>query len=80
MPLRINDNPQRSKEDRQNVEFLYIITVMSGVVTLNADVSQIVWFDKDNLPAEEAFASDHREAILRYFVYVEKPFPLPILG
>jgi len=29
---------------------------MSGVATMNAEVSQIVWFDKDNLPEEEAFA------------------------
>ena len=78
--FRINDHPHRSKEDRQNVEFLYIVTVMSGVATINAEVSQIVWFDKDNLPEEEAFAFDHRESILRYFSYVEKPFPLPILG
>ena len=53
---------------------------MSGVATMNAEVSQIVWFDKDQLPEEEAFAFDHRESILRYFAYLEKPFPLPILG
>jgi ADP-ribose pyrophosphatase YjhB (NUDIX family) len=78
--FRINDSPKRPKEDRQNVEFLYIVNVISGGATLNAEVSQIVWFEKDKLPEEEAFAFDHRESILRYFAYVENPFPLPILG
>jgi 8-oxo-dGTP diphosphatase len=77
--FRINDSPNRPKEDRQNVDFLYLVNVVGGTKTENAEVSAIVWVAKDNLPADEEFAFDHRESILQYFAYLEKNFALPIL-
>lgn len=76
----INDNPKRPKEDRQNVDFIYIVNVVRGVSTLNQEVSNILWFKKDNLPKEQEFAFDHRDSILKYFQYLEKKFLLPIIG
>lgn len=78
--FRINDNPNRPKEDRQNVDFLYIVNVVSGKATDNEEVSRIFWVSKENLPKEEEFAFDHRESILKYFEYLEKTFSLPIIG
>ena len=78
--FRINDNPNRPKEDRQNVDFLYIVKVTGGAKRDNEEVSEIVWFAKDALPEEDAFAFDHRESILKYFDYLETQFQLPILG
>lgn len=75
----INDNPNRPKEDRQNVDFIYIVNIVGGKPTTNIEVSDISWFDKNNLPVEDDFAFDHRNIILKYFNYLEKEFPLPIV-
>lgn len=78
--FRINDSAKRPKEDRQNVDFVYVVTVKPDSFVENKEVTEIAWFTKDTLPTEEEFAFDHREAILWYFEYLEKKFPLPILG
>jgi ADP-ribose pyrophosphatase YjhB (NUDIX family) len=78
--FQINDSPKRPKEDRQNIDFIFIAKVIGGEMALNSEVSNIYWFAKDNLPQEEDFAFDHRSIILHYFEYLEKPFPLPIIG
>lgn len=76
----INDNPNRPKEDRQNVDFLYVVRIIGGEKRDNSEVAEILWFDKDTLPEEGTFAFDHRETILKYFAYGEESFPLPIIG
>ncbi len=78
--FRVNDNPKRPKEDRQNVDFLYIVKITSGKPMLNKEVSEVGWFDETSLPSEEEFAFDHRDSILRYFDHLEQPISLPILG
>ncbi len=78
--FQVNDSPRRPKEDRQNVDFLFVVKIIGGEKTLNDEVSDIGWFDKENLPEDEDFAFDHRAIILRYFDYLGKPFTLPIIG
>jgi len=78
--FKINDNPNRPKEDRQNVDFLFIVKIIGGAMKLNKEVDEIKWFSKENLPEEDEFAFDHRKTILKYFEYLEKPFLLPIIG
>lgn len=77
--FRINDNPNRPKEDRQNVDVLYAVKITGGKPTLNEEVSEIRWFSKNAIPGEEEFAFDHRETILLYFQYLDKAFALPLL-
>jgi hypothetical protein len=36
----VNDNPNRPKEDRQNVDFIYLVRVVGGASTLNSEVSE----------------------------------------
>jgi 8-oxo-dGTP diphosphatase len=76
----INDSPNRPKEDRQNVDFIFIAKIISGGMTLNNEVSDIHWFTMNSLPKEEEFAFDHRAIILHYFEYLKKPFPLPLVS
>lgn len=76
--FRINDNPNRPKEDRQNVDIIFIIREFEGAFKDNSEVSEIKWFTKDALPNEEDFAFDHRESILKSFEYIEKQFTLPL--
>jgi 8-oxo-dGTP diphosphatase len=78
--FQINDSPKRPKEDRQNVDFVFIASIIGGEITLNSEVTDIRWFAKDNLPKEEDFAFDHRAIILHYFEYLKQPFGLPIIG
>lgn len=78
--FRINDNPNRPHEDRQNVDVIYIVKAKSNDVKTDHESTEIGWFSKENLPSEEEFAFDHRDSILKYFEYLEKPFELPIIG
>lgn len=57
--LKINDNPDRPHEDRQNVAFVY--TCMAGDKMSEGDweSDEQKWFDLDNLPKEEEVAFDH---------------------
>jgi 8-oxo-dGTP diphosphatase len=74
----INDNPRRPKEDRQNVDFIYLAEIESGNEKLNKEVSEIKWFEEDNLPQDEEFAFDHREIIKFFFEHQKSPLHLPL--
>lgn len=78
--FRVNDNPNRPKEDRQNVDFIFVAEVSEGELKKNAEVSAFKWIDEKTLPPDEDFAFDHRESILKYFKYLKEPFQLPIIG
>ena len=65
--FKINDNPNRPKEDRQNVDFLYAVKIIGGKEKTSTETSTVQWFSKENLPSEEEFAFDHRGIILDYF-------------
>ncbi len=78
--FHVNDNPGRPKEDRQNVDFVYLVKVSGGSFQENEETTSAKWFDKENLPSDEEFAFDHRTTILKFFEYREKPFQLPLVG
>jgi ADP-ribose pyrophosphatase YjhB (NUDIX family) len=80
MLFQINDSPERPKEDRQNVDFVFIVKITGGEMTLNTEVTNIQWLSKENLPKEDEFAFDHKAVILRYFEFLLNSFPLPIIG
>ncbi len=78
--FRINDNPKRRKEDRQNIDFIYVVSVVGGKFKPDIETSEIGWFSEEKIPIEEEFAFDHRDSILKYFQYLKEPFQLPIIG
>lgn len=78
--FRINDNPNRPKEDRQNVDIIFIANAVKQIKTSDEEVSKLQWFDLDKLPAKEEIAFDHGDAIELYKKYLKENFPLPILG
>lgn len=61
--FKIVDNPNRRNEDRQNVCFIYIISVTGDPKPQQSEVSEVKWVDLDRLPKEEDFAFDHLEII-----------------
>lgn len=78
--FRINTSPTRPKEDRQNVDFIYIVKLLGGESATNSEVTNIQWVGKDELPQDTEFAFDHRDSIIKYFEYLEQKFPLPIIS
>ena len=64
--IRIVDTPNRPKEDRQNVDFVYLVEVGEKVGDGDNESSEVSWFDLNNLPPAGEFAFDHYEDIEYY--------------
>ena len=75
--FRINDNPNRPKEDRQNVDIIFIANAVKQIKTSDEEVSELQWFDLNKLP-EIAF--DHGDSLELYKKYLKEEFSIPILG
>ncbi|HEY5695625.1 MAG TPA: NUDIX hydrolase [Candidatus Saccharimonadales bacterium] len=80
--LRINDNPNRPHEDRQNIDFIYIADAVAEVGEKDWESDAVQWFSLDNLPARDKIAFDHLDSIMLYKKYLAEPnaFSLPLLG
>ena len=64
--IRINSAPERPKEDRQNVDVIYAAKGVKQTGEHDNEVSEVKWFKKDQLPAEEEFAFDHYDNVQLY--------------
>lgn len=78
--FRINDNPQRGSEDRQNVDFVFLVKLLDKVDNHDREVSEVKWFGLDDLPEKEKIAFDHYENIEFYLKYKQEKFDLPIFN
>ena len=78
--FQIDDSPKRSKEDRQNVDFLFIADAVSRTPTDNEEIKELKWFPIDNLPSEKEMAFDFGEYLETYKKYLNEEFMLPIIG
>lgn len=78
--LRINDNPVRPHEDRQNVDFIYLGVAGEKTGEKDWESSEVRWFSLDDLPPANKIAFDHASNIELYKKYLEKLFTLPVLG
>lgn len=78
--LCINDNPNRPKEDRQNIDFVYVARVVSQKIVRDEEVRELRWFNLDNLPHEDQIAFDHSLALKLYKKHLTAPLQLPIFG
>lgn len=76
--FRINDT-KRSKEDRQNVDFIFL-AVANGKLKKDIETARFKWIDEETLPSDDEFAFDHRDSILKYFQHLKEPLQLPIIG
>ena len=77
--FKINTNPNRSKEDRQNVALEFIVKPVKKVGEPDQESSKVEWIPIDKLLPFEEFAFDHGETIKQYLDFLNKPFPLPII-
>jgi 8-oxo-dGTP diphosphatase len=78
--FRVNSDPHRRGEDRQNVSFVYLVKVGDQTAKPDWEVQSVSWFDLNELPPPEKIAFDHRETINLYLKYLKSPFPLPLLS
>jgi 8-oxo-dGTP diphosphatase len=78
--LRINDNPNRPHEDRQNIDFIYIADAVEETGEKDWESDEVRWFPLDNLPPSDEIAFDHEDSIRLYQRYLNENFPLPYLG
>ena len=78
--LTIRDNPDRPKEDRQNVSFVFFCTAGEKTGESDWESTERRWFDFDQLPPEKEFAFDHYQNVELYQRYLKEKFSLPALG
>jgi 8-oxo-dGTP diphosphatase len=78
--LRINDNPNRPHEDRQNIDFIYIADAVKQAGQKDDESVEVRWFPLEQLPPAEQIAFDHLDSIELYKSYLHSNFPLPVLG
>jgi 8-oxo-dGTP diphosphatase len=76
--LRVNDNPDRPHEDRQNVDFIYIADAVEKTGEADWESADVRWFSLDELPASEEIAFDHEDSINLYKKYLKEAFSLPV--
>lgn len=78
--FRINDNPNRPKEDRQNVDMIFTAKAVVQTGKHDEEVTELKWFPLDALPSAEQIAFDHGEDLELYRSYLSTSRPLPLLG
>lgn len=78
--FRINDNPNRPKEDRQNVDIIFLVHFVKLTPKQDEEITQLKWFPLNSLPPMEEIAFDHGENIILYKEFLKKNHPLPLLG
>ena len=78
--LKVNDNPNRPHEDRQNIDFIYIADAVEKTGEADWESEKVEWFSLDALPASKEIAFDHEDSIILYKKYLQNQFPLPVVG
>jgi len=64
--LRINSNPNRPHEDRQNVAFDFVIEPLAKIGEPDAESSSVAWIPLDELPPLETLSFDHGDTVRDY--------------
>ena len=77
--FRVNTNPHRPNEDRQNVAFDFLLRPIKEAGSRDSENSKVEWMPIDKLLSFDQYAFDHGEFIKKYLEYRKNPFPLPLL-
>lgn len=76
--FRINSNPNRPKEDRQNVAIDFLVKPLKKTGDPDHESSKVEWIPIDKLLPLEELAFDHGETIALYLEYRKVHFAIPI--
>jgi 8-oxo-dGTP diphosphatase len=77
--LRINSNPNRPHEDRQNVAFDFVIEPLAKAGEPDAESAAVAWIPIDQLPPLETLSFDHGDTVRAYLACRRQLPPAPIL-
>ena len=77
--LVIRTNPDRPKEDRQNVSLVYFAEGIEKTGESDWEVDEVRWFPLTKLPPAKEMAFDHLDDIKLYKKYLGDSFSLPVL-
>lgn len=77
--FRINTNPNRPHEDRQNISIEFLVKPIKKTGEPDKESSKVEWIPIDKLIPLSDFAFDHGESIGLYLTYRKTPFPLPVV-
>ncbi len=77
--FRINTNPYRPQEDRQNIALEFIINPLSDIGTRDVENSKVEWVPFEKLLPLNEFAFDHGETIKLYLKHRKNKFSLPLV-
>ena len=78
--LRINYNPNRPAEDRQNIDIIFIADAVKSSGTSDEEVSRLEWFDLSALPSPHEVAFDHFDALVMCNSFLAGKIQIPVLG
>lgn len=76
--IHIKDNPDRAKEDRQNIEFVYAAELVGEIGESDEEVTELRWIPLNNISVEVAF--DHQNDIRIYNDYIAGKIHIPVMG
>lgn len=76
--FRINTDPMRPHEDRQNIAIEFIIRPVKKESQPDKEASIVEWVPIEKLPPLEEFAFDHGQTVDLYLKYRENKYPLPL--
>jgi 8-oxo-dGTP diphosphatase len=77
--FRINTNPNRPKEDRQNISLDYLVRPTKKVGEGDHESSRVEFITFEALPSLGELAFDHGETIALYIKYRKELFTLPLV-
>lgn len=64
--LRINSNPHRPRENRQNIAFDFVVEPLAQTGRPDAESSAIAWVPIDRLPPLDTLSFDHGDTVSEY--------------
>jgi len=77
--FRINSNPNRPHEDRQNVAIEFIVKPLEKTGEPDHESTAVEWIPIEKLLPFDEFAFDHGESLKLYLEYRKNNFSLPII-
>lgn len=79
--FRIVDNPNRPNDGgKQNVSMVFIAKAISQSSSNSEEVTDLKWFDLNELPPKGEIAFDFYDSLELYKKYLKEKFPIPVLG
>lgn len=78
--LRFIDQPTRPKEDKQNVEFAYVLEAGVKKKEMDKETSDLRWFDLASIPPETEWAYDHYDTFRFFLKSLQGDIKLPVFN